>query len=598
MSDKKAFNRRTYGISNLLFLAVIVLFVPANTAYGAPSITYNDPLSDNTTTTYNWVYVNITSNETLNQSILEWGNASGLNNISMFNASLDNLTWFVNMTGLLAGAYNYTVFAQNTFSEWNQSAVRFVTVSAISACQDITVGNVNYILIQNVNSSGTCFNILADNVTIDGVGYTINYSQSETGYAVNNSLGYNRTTIKNLNIVQGNSSVSNAYAISALGMINGTITNNTLQTSGSNSDVLRLVNTSYTTISNNTITTSGDSGYGIAFDSSNSSTLSNNNIMTSNTSAYGIYILSSYSNNITGGSIISTKSAAYYFESADTNNNFRNTNFTSIRNISFADTTSYFNYNNETNGNIWLKTNVSGITTLNRTLTTWSNITMQWNDTNSTAGITANYILTGLLPSTIYYIHNTSGGVQNRSSLTTNSAGALLSFNISLNGNTEVIVDSVPNIIINSPSNNSYYNATKISLLVLNITTNEPAAWCGFSLNGTANKTMDNTSLTAWNYTNSTFVSSDGLYNIVFFCNDSRGNIGTSSTIYFTKDTITPNITTPTHSTPTSTGSTITWAVSESAINTVYYKTVSASGYTASYTSITNSPSISLQNLN
>lgn len=572
-----------------VFMAGVIL------AYGAPSITYNSPISDNTTTNYNWVYVNITSNETLNQSILEWGNASGLNNISMFNASSDNLIWFVNMTGLSAGAYNYTVFAQNISGDWNQSVTRFVTVSAISACQNITVGNVSYVLIQDINSSGTCFNILANNVTINGAGYTINYSQSATGYAVNNSLGYNRTTIKNLNIVQGNASVSNAYAIFASGMVNGTLTNSTITISGDSVSGVYLVSGALNTISNNNITaSSGSSGDGIRFSSSSSNAITTNIIQASGGGGFGVIAVASNSNtftgnnitalsgsrgfhvngsalnNISGGSIIAPGSVDYGVADANSSNNFRNTNFTAARNISFFDAASFFNYNNETSGGIWLKTNVSAQTNLTRTLISINNNLVQWNDSNSTSGILANYNITGLLVNTTYYIYNTSAGNFTRSNITSDASGGL-KFTIALNGNTEIAVDRPPIITVNAPTNGSYFNSSSFAALVLNITTNEPASWCGFSLNGTTNVTMNGT-LASWNYTGISGAS-EGLNNITFFCNDSRGNIGNSSTIYFTKDTQKPDITVePACDTRTSSSMRIFWNVSNVTNNYVYYK--------------------------
>jgi len=84
----------------------------------------------------------------------------------------------------------------------------------------------------------------------------VNYSQSITGYAINNSYnnnGYDNVTIKNLNIVQGSTS-SNSYAIYGYGMSNSYIINNSIRT----------------------LTATG--GVGIAFTST-----SNNNLIQSNT---------------------------------------------------------------------------------------------------------------------------------------------------------------------------------------------------------------------------------------------------------------------------------------------------------------------------
>jgi len=568
----------------------------------------------------------------------------------MENAS-DMMTWSVNMTGLSANTYNYTVWTQNTTQnetgDWSQSAMRFVTVSAISACQNLTAGNVIYALIQNVNSSGTCFNILANNITIDGAGYAVNYSRSATGYGVNNT-GYNLTTIKNLSIIQGNSSglLAGSYAIYFSGTANGSITNNIIQTSGTNAYGMSLQTVNSTTVSNNNISISGDSVYGVQMTSGGSNTLSSNNItaasgtsgsgvtfsssnfntinnndikasgggtgvdisasnsntfsgnnVTASGGSKGIRVYISESNTFSGGSITAPASAAYYIEVANSTNTFRNTNFTSARNISFYDAASFFSYNNESSDGIWLRTNVSAITNLTRALSRMSNNLVLWNDTNSTAGVIANYNITGLSANTVYYIYNTSTGDRSSFNRTSDSGGGI-NFTIALRGNTEIAVEVPPSITVITPTNGNYYNITTISALVLNITTNEPAAWCGFSLNGTANMTMDNTSQTAWNYTNNALGFSEGLNNITFFCNDSRGNIG-NVTKYLTKDTAAPTVTKPTHSTPTSSGSTITWNVSESAVNTVYYKTGSDAyaPYSSSTTNGNTAVSITLSGL-
>jgi len=685
------------------------------------------------------------------------------------------------MTDLADGTYNYTIWTENLTGEWEQSAQRFVTIDteapySLYACQDLTIENGSYILAQNVSSAGTCFTISANNITLDGAGYTINYSQSATGYAINNTEGYNFTKIKNANILK-DSSASSTFAIYFQNASNGlidnntitildsninygiglysssnsnTISNNTMTTSGfsgdailiysgsnsntisnntiiasgsigygvnvyesttntfsnnivttsgfggrgiylsSSSDTNNIANNTITTsgdysygiiiqtfsnsntFSNNTITTSGSEGYGFYLDSSNDSSIANNtittsgsggygiylyysrnssingnamrtanetaifiegttvldynytisgnteygepiyyyfgnssliienisdigelivinstnitirnvtmdkdgiifgfvlnstiensnitsgkgtylresnysrisnntittsgtngygvyldmsdnsnisknnittsggsgygavlysssnntissntittsgymgigtylelsssntisnnnittsgdggygaylvslsssntlygnNILTTNTSAYGVYLYTSSSNNISGGSVVAKASYDYYWREAGMTNNVTATNFTATRHIYFYDTTSYFNYNNNS-GSIWLKTNASTQTELTRTLVNWNNTLMKWNDTNSTAGITANYTITGMQATSIYLIYNTSAGVQkNQYNLTTDANGNLPPFKIKLNGNTEI----------------------------------------------------------------------------------------------------------------------------------------------------------------
>ncbi len=62
-----------------VFFAAVLLAFLAYFAFALPVVTFISPtLQDNATTGSNWVFANLTSSEDLNQSLLEWGNASGL----------------------------------------------------------------------------------------------------------------------------------------------------------------------------------------------------------------------------------------------------------------------------------------------------------------------------------------------------------------------------------------------------------------------------------------------------------------------------------------------------------------------------------------
>ncbi|MFH1431619.1 MAG: LamG-like jellyroll fold domain-containing protein [archaeon] len=574
-----------------------------------------------------------------------------------------------NFTNLTEGTYTYTAYAQDLAGNVNQTETRTITIDlppySVNICQDLTIENGVYILTGNVSSAGTCFTIKADNITLDGGGYWITYSQSEytTGYAINNSDGYDNITIKNSNIVQDSTSL-NDYAIYFSGLTNGTIQNNTITTSGINAYGVRLVSSSDSSIANNTITTSGingagvflalsssssianntisisgDSGYGVRLASSSSSSIANNTIITlgingvgvyldsssnsnianntittlntsgygvelydysnynaianniittsgsggdgvflytssnsnitnntittsgsggdgvwfygsntntllnniistSNTTAYGVYILSSSSNNITGGSVIAKNSYDYYWEDAGTTSNVTNTNFTALRQIYFADATSWFNYRNDSSNNIWLKTNVSAAGSINRTLINWNNALMLWNDTNSTADVDTRYNITGLLADTIYHVYNTSGGIQTKSyALTTDANGILPSFTIELRGKTKIKVQEGKHIItILSPLNKTYNTNT----VWFNVTSDDDGSWCGYSLDGAANVSMANDTTTLFFDQNDSMA--DGSHYCEISCNDTLGNMNISIA-YFAVDTEPPIIT-------------------------------------------------------
>ena len=155
-------------------------------------------------------------------------------------------------------------------------------------CQDLTTENQTYTLGNNVNSSGTCFNIKANNVTIDCAGYIINYSQSAVGYGVN-STGYNYTTVKNCNIVQGSNSNANSYAIYLRNVNNSLITNNNISTSSSSSFLIWMRYSNNSNINANNLTSTGSSSHGIQAWYNANLTFSGNSVFTTGDGSIGIY---------------------------------------------------------------------------------------------------------------------------------------------------------------------------------------------------------------------------------------------------------------------------------------------------------------------
>ena len=100
-------------------------------------------------------------------------------------------------------------------------------VDLLACGQLIDTPDTVYTLVNDVSSSGTCFTIGADNVTLDGGGKLVNYSQTVGGYAINNT-GYDNVTIKNLVIEKGSASIIASYAINFRSADNGAIINNTI----------------------------------------------------------------------------------------------------------------------------------------------------------------------------------------------------------------------------------------------------------------------------------------------------------------------------------------------------------------------------------
>jgi hypothetical protein len=90
--------------------------------------------------------------------------------------------------------------------------------------------------------------------------------------------------------------------------------------------------------------------------------------------------------------------------------------------------------------------------------------------------------------------------------------------------------DTAPPVIsILSPENKTY----SVNNVSLSFTVDEATDWMGYSLDGQTNVTITG---------NDTLNILDGSYYVVVYANDTAGNMGTSSTVYFTVDTTPPNI--------------------------------------------------------
>lgn len=184
------------------------------------------------------------------------------------------------------------------------------------------------------------------------------------------------------------------------------------------------------------------------------------------------------------------------------------------------------NVTNETNGaipnvNVTSYKNVSG---------TWTNIDSQLTDSDGTAKVKIpQYYETA--SAITYYASNITG---TKKFYYTNSTTY---FNYTDNTDIDLVLQSGapdlvdPIITVNSPSNNSISN---ITIVMLNISTDEECGIALYSANGAANITMNETDSQNFYY-NATF-SDETQYTIVFYANDTSGNIG-SKTILFTVNT-------------------------------------------------------------
>jgi len=254
--------------------------------------------------------------ERINQSI---DDETGIENIFYYNVSkikfsnwkeLDNLSKSLAPNKIVGIKLEFEL-PKYSDASWNftYTPANFSLDPDISACGTLSTADSIYTLTQNVSSSGTCFDITAENITLDCNGYEINYSWGGTlGYGVVSNSSY--IAIQNCQIIEGNPTTNYKYAIYLLSANDSIIDNNTIATSGNTGYGIYLSSSSTNTISNNTIATSGSYGYGIYLDSSSTNTLSNNTITTSGSTGYGIYLYSSSNSNTFSNNTITTSGSS------------------------------------------------------------------------------------------------------------------------------------------------------------------------------------------------------------------------------------------------------------------------------------------------
>jgi|GEM_PF-3248971 len=97
------------------------------------------------------------------------------------------------------------------------------------------------------------------------------------------------------------------------------------------------------------------------------------------------------------------------------------------------------------------------------------------------------------------------------------------------NRTVESVDTSPPNITVESPLNQTYLQDVWFNVTAVD---NYKVGSCKFSLDGQSNTTMSNDSYTHFYYHNSSMTI--GQHNVVFYCNDSEGNLNQTDTIYFT----------------------------------------------------------------
>ncbi|MBI5060917.1 MAG: right-handed parallel beta-helix repeat-containing protein, partial [Candidatus Aenigmarchaeota archaeon] len=238
--------------------------------------------------------------------------AQGIGN----NVTYNNHTVKATATGYVSSSASVNVTSNNFFG------INISTNTILTSCGSLTIANAVHILQNDVNATGTCFTISANNVTLDCQGRLINYSQSSAGYGVYASTKHN-ATIKNCNITT-TSATATTYGIYLLNSDSANITNNTIYTK--NSYGIYIITTSagtnYHSVTRNRIK---DATHGIYLDGVGYSNFTTNNITARQYALYltgqFLYTTTSSYNNISYNAIYNTYSPTGISMDAFTNNN-------------------------------------------------------------------------------------------------------------------------------------------------------------------------------------------------------------------------------------------------------------------------------------
>ncbi len=268
-----------------------IIFPISNNVYNATPLNFNASAFDvdNDTVTY-YFFINGSLNSTSTTGNSTFNGSSGIYNLTV--GTFDGFNWSVNSSPLIFTLHDsiYTY-----------------------ACGNLSASGL-YTLQNNVNSTGTCFQVTTPNIVLDCGGYTANYSVSTQGYGV--KINASNVTVMNCNITGfgGSPGTSNNEGVLISSDSNVTITRNNITTNGTSANYGVEVSGGYNvTISNNAIFAQGitSSNYGVRLGGSGNNSVVNNSVRTNGTNSnFGLYVSAGGLNVFSGNSVITGGSAS------------------------------------------------------------------------------------------------------------------------------------------------------------------------------------------------------------------------------------------------------------------------------------------------
>jgi parallel beta-helix repeat protein len=426
-----------------------------------------------------------------------------------------------------------------------------------------TEDNVTYSFLGSFSNSNVV--VQRSNIVIDGNGYTLQGNGTGEGFSL---YGVDNVTIKNTNIkgfdrgvhfysthqssIIGNNITENNYIGVSLFGSNNVLSGNNV--SANNGDGIRLELSSYNTLSANVLK---GNLQGIFLDHSWNNTLVGNSI--SENTGVGICLSSSSNNSIHHNNLASNTNQILIMHYGDPSvnvwdNGFEGnywSNYTSLDSDrdGIGDVQYVIDVGNI--DNYPLSGMFSGFKAIGNFVTVISNSTLndfEYFGSNHTIRMHVSNIITdqshGFCRVCIPHELLNVTGIQ---VTIDNGAVAVLdaNFNVADNGTHrwiyfayehsthEVLIqsDTTPPVIHVILPENKTYSVNSVSMA---ITVDESTSWIGYSLNGKSNVTVPgNTTLAQL---------PEGSHTMRVYANDTAGNMGFSNLVYFTVDTVPPNV--------------------------------------------------------
>ncbi len=326
-------NSRIYDsnlISSLRIDTTSTNITLVNVSYSTENI---DSASNLTRKWYYKAYANDTTGLNVSNANITAYNASSSHQFNLTTdttgyTSMTEIIDYINNGGNITYYSPYTVYASNSsyptinhqlnvtnLTNIYKEVFTFGTIGGLTTCSALDQANTIYTVSSNITTTTTCFNITADNVTLDGNGYSIIGDKDSVDYGVY-AIGRINSTVKNIRVINfsrgiyfkdtNNSLIDNSTSIenSQYGIFLASSFNNNVKDSIANSNLF----------------------YGIVVANSNNNKITSN-IANLNT-YYGIYLDTSSNNLISGGNINASGQYAIRLQGDSLNNNLTNITIT------------------------------------------------------------------------------------------------------------------------------------------------------------------------------------------------------------------------------------------------------------------------------